>query len=185
MNKVIKKYKNIYLFIIIVAIIGLISGYMYAKYQTTETKEILNNSIDINNILKDSTNNITLYIKKHTTITLLSITPITAILNIINIFYEPFTIGFIINTFSKYSLKFNIIYLNIYYIIPLIITLIIIKNSLSITYEIVKLILNKNKKTKITKLIKKQLLLIILSIIYEIIIWLYSGLLNNYLINII
>ena len=41
MVKVIKKYKNIYMFIIIVAIIGILSGYIYGKYQPIENKELI------------------------------------------------------------------------------------------------------------------------------------------------
>ena len=185
MVKVIKKYKNIYMFIIIVAIIGILSGYIYGKYQPIENKEQIEKSINIEEILSNSTNNSVLYLKKNIKITLLSLTPITAISNIISIYYEPFTIGFIINTFSKYPFKFKITFLNIYYIIPLLFTLLIIKNSLGITYEITKKIVKKDKNNKTKKLIKKQILLIIISLTYELIIWLYSGLINNYLIKII
>ena len=187
MNKIATKYKNLYLFIAIVALIGLISGYIFSNYQTNETKTIITDSIDIKENLPTSRNKIIPTLKKDSLIFIFSLTPITGIINVIKIFYEPFTTGIIINIFKNYPLKFNLIYLNIYFIIPLLITLLIIKNSIILTYKITKSIITKDKTAKKNTLIilKKQILLTIISLIYEIIIWLYSGIINSYLITLI
>ena len=41
MTKVIRKYRNIYIFILILSLIGLSSGYMYYQTQSKEVKNII------------------------------------------------------------------------------------------------------------------------------------------------
>ena len=58
------KHKYLYLFITIIALIGLISGYNYYNIQNEDTKNKIINSINIKEELKQNTNNIIKRFKK-------------------------------------------------------------------------------------------------------------------------
>ena len=58
MTKTIKKYKNIYVFILVLSLIGLSTGYLYYQTQSKTTKEELVNKLDIKESLKYGVNNL-------------------------------------------------------------------------------------------------------------------------------
>lgn len=183
MTKVIKKYKNIYIFILALSLIGLSTGYMYYQTQSKSTKEELVDKLNIKDSLNYGVNNITKRLKVVTKTFIYSITIIPQVINIFNIFYLPFETGFILNLLESFSLKFSLIYITTYHLIPLILTLILIKISLILSKNIVELIIFKDKLS--IKHLKKQLLkylLVSLTLfIYEIFILIFSTNINGYL----
>ena len=120
-----------------------------------KTKEKLIESINIEEELTHTINNIP---KSFLTIIktfLYSILILPQLINIFNIFYKPFQIGFILNMLETYSLRFSLIYISIYHILPLIFALILIKISLIISKKIIELLIYKDKLS--IKHLKQQL----------------------------
>ena len=183
MTKLISKYKNIYIFLITLSIIGLISGYFYYQIQPSTTKSEIKESLNIKENTNVRVNNITKRLKSHTLIFIYSLLVIPIIMNLFNIFYKPFEIGFIFNVLSKYNIKFSLIYTIPYLVIPFIISLILTRISLTIIYNLLKYLFTKDKQSKkvIKNSIRKYILFFIISIIYEIIIIILSPYINTYL----
>lgn len=179
----IAKHKYIYIFIITLSLIGFICGYIYYNIQSSSIKENTLSQINIKEELSSDINNTPKRIKKSITIFLCSIFIITQFFNIFELFYNPFQIGFILSLLKTYSFKFSIIYSLIYFIIPLLFQIILIRISINITISIIKLILLKERKIKhkTITLIKKYILITIISISYEILIVIFSTNINAYL----
>ena len=99
----------------------------------------------------------------------------------------PFEIGFIFSFLTTYNLKFAIIYTLFYYLIPLLLSIILIRLSISLTYNIIKYLFKKERTIKrvIILINKKYLILSIITLLYEIIITIFSTNLNGYLMTII
>ena len=187
MSKVLKKYKNIYIFILILSLIGLSSGYIYHKVQPTKTKEELIESINIEEELTHTINNIPKASMIIIKTLLYSILIIPQLINIFNIFYKPFQIGFILNMLETYSLKFSLLYVSIYHILPLVFSLILIKISLIISKNIIELLIYKDKLSikHLKQQLKKYLIISIIYLFYEFIIIIFSSIINSYLMTII
>lgn len=187
MTKIIKKYKNIYLFILVLSLVGLSSGYIYYQTQPTNIQKELINELNIKESMSSGVN----HLPKRTTFIIktfiYSITIIPQVINIFNIFYLPFETGFILNILESYSIKFSLIYITIYHLIPLILSLILIKIGITLAKYILELIIFKDKlSTKNLKLsLKKYLIVSILLIIYEIYIYIFSININGYLVTFI
>lgn len=187
MTKVIRKYQNIYIFILTLSLIGLSSGYMYYQTQSKEVKNIIVEDLSIKETLKHGVNNI----KKRTTFIIktlvFSITIVPQVINIFNIFYIPFETGFILNILDSYSLKFSLMYISIYHMIPLIIELILIKISLILSKSIIELILFKDKLSikNLKHQTKKYLIISLILVIYEFFIYIFSTNINGYLVTFI
>lgn len=179
MKKLRRQSKNINTFIIILSFIGLISGYNYYKYSDITEKEELKNTINIEENLKRRPK-ILRNIIDPIIILVSSILIIPSIINIIKIFYNPFTIGYLFALISSFNLKLSIYYNLIYQIIPNIFLLILIKTSIKITINIIK---NLYKRTNIKKYIKKYILISIFYYIYIIIIYIFSININTNLLK--
>lgn len=177
------KYKYLYTFLSVLALIGFISGYIYYSIQPETIKESTIQTINIKEELSSPFNNI----KKRTATTLKTfingIFIIPQIKNIFNIFYTPFQIGFIFNILKNYSIALSSIYILIYFIIPFAFTFVLTRISLTISYNIIRAIILKNKKyyKEIKKLIKKYLLISLILLICEVIITIFSSNINDYL----
>lgn len=187
MAKNIARHKNVYLFFIILSIIGFISGYIYYSIQPKNIKENTIENLNIKEELSSSINNIPKRIKKSSTILVCSIFFVTQLFNIFEIFYTPFQIGFIFNLLKTYSFKLSFLYNTIYLIIPFIFSIILIRVSISISINLIKLIFLKDKKIKkhIILLSKKFLLITLFQLFYEFIILIFSSNINSYLMTFI
>lgn len=187
MIKLINKYKNIYIFIITLSLIGLISGHLYYEIQPSNLKNEIKEQLNIQESLSNRVNNLSKNLLSETKILIYSILIIPNIINIFNIFYKPFQTGFIFNLLSTYNNSFSFKYILIYHIPPLIISIIVTRISLTITLNIIKqLVIKDNQSKRILKnSLKKYLLLIIISILYEISIIILSPYINTYLMTII
>ena len=183
MSKVIKKYQNIYLFILMLSLIGLSSGYLYYQTQPNKTKEELVNKLNIKESLNYGVNNLPKRLKIITKTFIYSIFILPQIINVFNIFYIPFETGFILNLLESYSLKLSLIYISIYHIMPLILVLILIKISFLISKSIIEVILFKDRKSikNLKKHVIKYILVTSILIIYEIFIFIFSTNINGYL----
>ena len=181
--KKLNKYKYIYLFIVVLALIGFISGYFYYNVQSSSTKEDIINKININEELSTTTNNTFKRLKETSIYLISSITIIPEVINIFNIYYEPFQVGFIFNILNSYNLKFSLLYTLIYHLIPLLFKLILIRITMTITYSFIKYIFKKNKKdkNKTIILIKKYLLISFFLLFYEFIIFIFNANIHSYL----
>jgi len=187
MIKLYRSHKSIYLFIITLSLIGFITGFLYYKTQTTETKSSIKTSINIEEDLKTPTNNITKYLKQSFIIFILSLLIIPELYNIIQIFIKPFELGFIFSFLLTYNFKLAILYTLIYQFIPLVFTLILIRLSINISYNILNILITKNNQigVKTKKILKKYLLIVIFLIFYNFLISLFSTNINSYLMTII
>ena len=156
--------KNIYLFITILSFIGLISGYNFYK---VSDKEIINN-INIEETISKRPKIINNVLEPITIITY-SILIIPTIINVIKLFYKPFTIGYLIGLLNN---KVSINYIILFHIIPYIFQIILISIGIRITINLIKKIFIKNKSIK--RLLKKYILITIIYYIYIIIIYIFS-----------
>ncbi|MBE6145939.1 MAG: hypothetical protein E7171_04880 [Firmicutes bacterium] len=184
MHKIIS---NIYLFIIILSLIGLSTGYLYYETQSPSIKEELTTKINIKEDLSHGVNNIPKRLKIILKTLIYSITIIPVIINIFNIFYYPFQIGFILSLLETFSIKLSLIFITIYHLIPLIFTLILIRISFKITKNIIELIIFKDKLSikHIKSNLKQYLLVSLILLFYEFIILIFSTNINSYLVTFI
>ena len=187
MIRIISKYKNIYIFLITLAIIGAISGYLYYQIQPAKTKEEIKTNVNIKESINSRVNNLSKNLKNNIKIFFYSLLIIPIIINIFNIFYKPFEIGFIFNLLSKYNIKLSLIYTNIYLNIPFIISIILTRISITFIHNIIKYIIIRDNKSKvlIKNTFKKYIILIIISILYDILIIITSPYINRYLMTFI
>lgn len=187
MARNIAKYHSIYLFITILSLIGFITGFCYYKVQSDSIKQNIKESINIEEDLSSSSNNILKRIKSSASILVNSFFIITQISNISKIFINPFEIGFIFSFLITYNFKVSIIYITAYHIIPLLFTFILIRISLTVSLNILKLIITRDKKIikHLKRLLIKYLLITSFLLIYEIIISIFSSNINSYLMTII
>lgn len=181
------KYRNIYLFIVFLAFIGFIAGYNYYRIQSDDIKNKIIDNYDINNNLNKRVNNIGKTFINSSRKLIYSITIIPSVINIFNIFYEPFQIGFIFNIFNDHLL-FSILFILIYYIIPLIFSLILIKIGFTLSKRLILLLFNykdRYRKENFKKILLKYMIIFFISIIYEIIIFIASKGINNFLLGLL
>lgn len=185
----ITKHKYIYLFIVVLSIIGFTSGYLFYTFQNEETKTKIIDEINIKGELNNSFNNLTKRAKEIGIVFISGILIIPEITNIFKIYYNPFEIGFIFNALKTYNIKFSLLYSLIYHIIPFIFILILIRLSFSISINIIKIIINKRKnikfKRKLRILLKKYILISLIILFYEFLIFIFSGSINSYLMTIL
>ncbi len=183
MTKLLSKYKNIYIFLITLSIIGIISGYIYYQIQPKSIKTEIKESFEIKENLDKRINNTKRDIPPALKIIISSILVIPIIISIFHIFYKPFEIGFIFNLLSAYNIKLSIIYSLTYLIIPFIIVLFLTRISITFSYNLYKHILIRDTKSKsiYKSSIKKYLLLTFFLLIYEILIIIISPIINSYL----
>lgn len=187
MITIIKHSKTSIIFFSIITFLGLITGYKFYTYQDTETKTKIIETLNIEENLSYKTNNILKDLKDIFIILISSILIIPTIINIFNIFYKSFQIGFLFNILNNISIKLSLTYLTIYKIIPFIFLNLLTIKGLKITYNILKYLITKNKDiiSIILKNIKHFLVLSSILIIYEFILFLYSEIINKYLITLL
>jgi len=183
----IKKRRNIIIFYLIITLIGLTSGYKFYSYQEEKTKQTIIEKIDIKENLSYKTNNILNDFKDILKILIYSTLLITLFINIFNIFYKSFQIGFLFNILNSLNTKLSIIYLVIYKVIPLIFLIILSIKGIKITKSIISYLLNKKKEHKqnIILNIKYFISTSFILISYEFIIFLYSEIINKYLLTLL
>lgn len=183
----IKKRKNVIIFYLIIIIIGLTSGYKFYSYQEGKTKQSIIERIDIKENLSYKTNNILKDFKDIIKILLYSVLIITLFINIFNIFYKSFQIGFLFNILKTFSTKLSIIYLITYKIIPLLFLIILTNKGYKLAKSIVAYIITKNKEKKqiIIANLKYFIITSFILISYEFIIFLYSEIINKYLLTLL
>ena len=149
MITLIKHSKTSIIFFSIITFLGLITGYKFYTYQEQETKTKIIETLNIEENLSYKTNNMLKDFKDILIIFICSILIIPSIINIFNIFYKSFQIGFI--------------------------------------YNILKYLITKNKEitNSILRILKQFIVLSSILIIYEFILFLYSEIINKYLITLL
>jgi hypothetical protein len=174
-----------YLFILVLSLIGLSTGYLYYETQSSNIKEELSTKINLKEELSTGVNNIPKRLKQIIKTLIYSITILPSILNIINIFYYPFQIGFILNLLESFSIKLSLIYISIYHIIPLLFNLILIRIGIKLSKNIIELILFKDKLSikDLKRNLKHYLIVAILLLFFEFLILIFSVNINSYLVT--
>jgi len=185
MQKNMLKYRNIYLFIIILAFIGFLCGFFYYKVQSVEVKENIRETINMEEDLKKGSNNIFKSLKKSFIILGSGMLLITQVANLIKVFLEPFEIGFIFSFLLHYHFKMAIIYMFIYHLIPLFLLFILIRVSVTLSIDLIKLILVRNKKDfhHFKLILTKYFIVTGFLLFYEFVIALFSTNINAYLLT--
>lgn len=184
----IKAKRSIIIFYSIITLIGLISGYKFYEAQPTDTKTTIKEKLDIKENLSYKSNNIFKSIKEILIIFICSITIIPCIINLFNTFYKTFQIGFLYNVLKQINIKLSLTYIAIYKLIPYILIIILTQIGFQITLNIIKTILsNKNNKylNICRKKIKQFIIISTILITSELITFLYSEILNNYLLTLL
>ena len=184
----IKAKRSIIIFYSIITLIGLISGYKFYETQPTDTKTTIKEKLDIKENLSYKSNNILKSIKEILIIFICSITIIPCIINLFNTFYKTFQIGFLYNVLKQINIKLSLTYIAIYKLIPSILIIILTQIGFQITLNIIKTILsNKNNKylNISRKKIKQFIIISTILITSELITFLYSEILNNYLLTLL
>ena len=182
-----KIINNIYLFILILSLIGLGSGYTYYQVQTIEIKNELITMIDLKEELSSGVNNIPKRFKVIIKTLINSLLVIPQLVNLFNIFYMPFQTGFVLNLLDDFSLKFSLIYIFIYHIIPIVFNLFLIKISFNISKALIELLLYRDKLgiSILKRYLKRYVVLSFVFIFYEFIVWIFSSNINAYLVTFI
>ena len=181
------KYTNIYVFIVVLSLVGFIAGYSYYHFQSDELKSDIRENYNLEDNLNRRVNNIGKRVIEHSKKFIYSIFVIPSIVNVFNIFYEPFQCGFLFNIFND-NLLFSFLFVSLYYFIPLIFSLILIKVGFTLSKRIILLIVNhkdRYARSNCKKIILKYLIIFIISLIYEIIIFMVSRGVNSYLIQLL
>lgn len=176
------RYRNIYIFIMVLALVGLMSGYKYYSVLDEELKIDCQERININEHLKKRHNGVGTACKDGFLILLSSVLVLPSIVNLVNIFYKPFVLGFLFNFFKTYGFKLSLIYNFVYYFIPLFFLLFLIKVGFTISSNIVLWIVKRNisYKRKVILLLKKYGIVFGFYLFYQIIVWIFSLALNGY-----
>lgn len=187
MARLVAKYHSIYLFIITLSIIGFITGYFYYQVQEDNVKVEINETIDIENTLNNGFNNTFKRFKEIAVLFVCSFFIITILFNIFKVFTMPFELGFLFNLLKGYKFKFCLIYLGLYYLIPLIIMMILIRISLTLTVNIIKLLIFRDRKIfiYIKRQVLKYIIIGVFLIFYEFILSIFSYNINLYLMTFI
>lgn len=187
MITLIKHSKTSIIFFSIITFLGLITGYKFYTYQEQETKTKIIETLNIEENLSYKTNNILKDLKDIFIILISSILIIPTIINIFNIFYKSFQIGFLFNILNNISTKLSLTYLTIYKIIPFIFLTLLTIKGIKISYNILKYLITKNKEITnyILRILKQFIVLSSILIIYEFILFLYSEIINKYLITLL
>ena len=182
-----KKMKNIYIFLSIICLISFIAGFKYYDFQNDTEKNEIKENIDIKKTLNTRENNILKTSKNIAIIFICSILIIPILINITKLFYESFAIAFVMSILKTYSFKIAFLFGFVYYIIPLIFLIWLVRIGISISKQIIKYFLKheKNTKKRLILLIKKYILISIFLIIYQILIFIFSPFLNNYLLGLL
>lgn len=187
MTRLVAKYHSIYLFIGTLSLIGFITGYFYYRVQEDSIKTEIIESINIEETLSEGFNNIFKRVKDYSILFGSSFLIIFIFSNVFKCFTIPFEIGFIFSLLSIYKWKFSIIYMGIYYIIPFLFMLILIRISFSLSISIVKYLIFRD--SKLLRYIKvqcfKYLIIVFIAIFYEFIISIFSYNINLYLMTFI
>lgn len=170
--------KKIYILLCIILLIGIICGIIFVTSIDESTKEII--FLNINNYFQNITstkiNNIILHLIFLSTIFVLSIFLLGGPIIIFYIFYNGFSIGFIISSLTNiFGLK-GLIYSCIYVIISkllFLIILILLSNTLLklVKYIIDRFVYKKNNFEYIYFYMKKSLIFICIAMINDIILY--------------
>lgn len=187
MAKVIVKYRNIYLFMAILSLIGFGTGFIYYKVQSKEMKANIKETINIEEDLSGGYNNIFKSGKKALFVFGSSLLVFTSLVSVWKIFYEPFMIGFIFSFLCSYSIKMAFFYFFFYQFVPLLFLLILIKISFTISLEIIKLLFYRRRKNfeRFRKLVMKYGIVLIIFMMYEFLVMIFSSNINSYLLSLI
>lgn len=187
MTRLVAKYHSIYLFIVTLSLIGFITGYFYYKVQEDNVKVEIVESINIQETLNGGFNNIFKRFKEYFYLFGSSFLIIFVFSNTFKCFTIPFEIGFLFSLLSIYKWKFSIIYMGIYYIIPFLFMLVLVRISVSLSINVVKYLIFRD--SKVLRYIKvqclKYLIIVFMAIFYEFIISIFSYNINLYLMTFI
>lgn len=178
--------KKLYMFIGIILMIGIVIGIIFVVMLDEATKEIIFLNINelIQSIGNSHINNILSHILILSSLIILSILIIGLPINIFFMFYNGFSIGFIITSLTYifgikgtlFSLIYVIISKGIYLITLIILSITLIK----LTINILEVIFKKSKiKNNIIILSKRIILCMIIIIISDIILYYTGGFLIN------
>lgn len=177
------KHRNIYIFIIVLSLIGFISGIFYYKVQSNDTKEYIKNTINIENDLDSRFNNVFKSAKKSFLILGSGVFFLFIFMNVAKVFFEPFVIGFIFSFLMSYSLKMALIYSLFYQFIPFLFMIILIRVSFTISGLVVRIVFRRERRSilKFKRILLKYFIIMAFLLFYEFIIFIFSANINAYL----
>lgn len=186
MQKLFQSNKKYLMFIITTVGIGILFGVIYYHFLTTDVQDKI--ILTLNNFTNFSYNAILKDLIIMSLILVSSFFVIGIPLSIFYLFYESFTIGFLLNIFfAAFKLK-GLLYIIIYIILNKVITFVLIilfiKKIINISRLMIGLIIYKNDisvKNKIILNFKNCLYIIIFTLIINIVLYIFSPHLTKYL----
>lgn len=179
--------KKVFIFISIILLIGIISGILFLIFLNEASKELIFLNINeyIQNLNNYKINNIFMDTIILSSLLILSIFIIGIPLSIFFIFYNGFSIGFIISSLSSIFGFKGLIYSIIHIIINKFVFLFFLYFLFLAMYKIVLLLIKywvhkeKINKDEIIHLFKKIILCLLIIIIYDLILYFFGNKIMN------
>ena len=179
--------KKVFIFISIILLIGIISGILFLIFLNEASKELIFLNINeyIQNLNNYKINNIFMDTIILSSLLILSIFIIGIPLSIFFIFFNGFSIGFIISSLSSIFGFKGLIYSIIHIIINKFVFLFFLYFLFLAMYKIVLLLIKywvhkeKINKDKIINLFKKIILCLLIIIIYDLILYFFGNKIMN------
>ena len=178
--------KKLYVFMSIILVIGFIVGIVFVVLLDEATKEIL--FLNINEVLQNfsyvNTNDLIIHLVILSSLLILSMFLIGGPLVLFFMFYNGFSIGFIISSltfiFGIKGILFGSIYVIIYKLLFLIMLVVFSVNLFKIIKCVIDRIVNKNNnKESLVVFIKRSVIFIGIVLILDIILYFVGGKLVN------
>lgn len=178
--------KKLYVFMSIILVIGFIVGIVFVVLLDEATKEIL--FLNINEVLQNfsyvNTNDLIIHLVILSSLLILSMFLIGGSLVLFFMFYNGFSIGFIISSltciFGIKGILFGSIYVIIYKLLFLIMLVVFSVNLFKIIKCVIDRIVNKNNnKESLVVFIKRSVIFIGIVLILDIILYFVGGKLVN------
>lgn len=178
--------KKLYVFMSIILVIGFIVGIVFVVLLDEATKEIL--FLNINEVLQNfsyvNTNDLIIHLVILSSLLILSMFLIGGPLVLFFMFYNGFSIGFIISNltciFGIKGILFGSIYVIIYKLLFLIMLVVFSVNLFKIIKCVIDRIVNKNNnKESLVVFIKRSVIFIGIVLILDIILYFVGGKLVN------
>ena len=177
------KFFYIYLFLIIFLIIGFICGFLY--YNTGVVGEQSDSIIDISSIL---TSNATPLFKDLSFSFIIILSAFIVVIlpySFFKFFMFSFSVGFLFHLLLQFGFLFALLYILIYFTIPLFLLIIMFRIGINISKGIILFFIKRYSIINLKKYIKKYLLLMIILFLYEVLLLLFSGIINCFLSSLI
>ena len=184
MLQILKKHQSIYLFFIVLSLVGFISGFQYYSIQSDSLKSDIYEEYNLKDNLSVSNSNLWKSFRLVLTILLCGIFVLPQIFNLFGSFYYPFQLGFLFSFLHSIHYKLALRYFCFYHLFPFLCFILLLRISFSISKEVIGFFLYRKRKyfIRIQLLCYKYLFISFFYLLYQFVISIFSLSINNSLI---